>query len=121
VFPRTAKQGDSGRAKGPRHLPIVGEEYAPLGNTEYATTINKIKADAKPDAVVQTINGDATSRSWKQFADAGWSQEAEGFLSVVRLDGEDEGPRRRDQELVGQYSRGETTTRRPRVVPRTRG
>lgn len=34
----------------------------PLGNTEYATTINKIKT-ANPDAVFQTINGDSNAAS----------------------------------------------------------
>src|SRR3954464_12439454 len=49
VFPRTANKEIKAYAAA-NGMTIVGEEYTPLGATEYSTVLNKIKA-AKPDAV----------------------------------------------------------------------
>ena len=35
---------------------VVGEEYAPLGHTEFSSIINKIKA-AKPECIYSTVVG----------------------------------------------------------------
>jgi urea transport system substrate-binding protein len=57
VFPHTANAviRDEARAS---NCTIVGEEYLLLGNTEVAGVVKKIEA-AKPDLIVNTINGDA--------------------------------------------------------------
>ena len=73
VFPRTAntiikKQLESLGAE------LVGEEYTPMGHTDYSTIINKIK-DAKPDFIFNTLNGDSNVAFFKQFKDAGISHE----------------------------------------------
>ncbi|MDQ5833207.1 MAG: urea ABC transporter substrate-binding protein, partial [Actinomycetota bacterium] len=86
VFPRTANKEIKAWAKA-NGMQIVGEEYSPLGNTEYATTINKIKA-AKPDAVFQTINGDSNVAFWKQFTDAGLSAKTLPVISVSTAEDE---------------------------------
>ncbi|GAC1309631.1 MAG: urea ABC transporter substrate-binding protein [Vulcanimicrobiaceae bacterium] len=49
---------------------IVGEEYAPLGTSEFSTTINKI-ARAKPNAVFSDLVGDSVVAFYKQYRDAG--------------------------------------------------
>jgi urea transport system substrate-binding protein len=49
---------------------VVGEDYAPLGYTEFSSIINKIKA-ANPDIVFNTINGDSNVAFFKQLASAG--------------------------------------------------
>lgn len=69
VFPRTA---NSIIKKQLEHLgaELVGEEYTPLGHTEYSTIINKIK-EAKPDFVFNTLNGDSNVAFFKQFKNAG--------------------------------------------------
>ena len=99
VFPRTANKEIKAWAKA-HGVTIVGEEYAPLGNTDYATTINKIK-DAKPDAVFQTINGDSNVAFWKQFADAGLDAKKLPVISVSTAEDEVRGVGIKN--IVGQY------------------
>jgi urea transport system substrate-binding protein len=99
VFPRTANKEIKAWAKA-NGMSIVGEEYAPLGNTEYATTINKIK-DAKPDAVFQTINGDSNVAFWKQFHDAGLDAKKLPVISVSTAEDEVRGVGIKN--IVGQY------------------
>lgn len=69
VFPRTANkiikaqlQAEGGQ--------LVGEEYTPLGHTDYSTIISKLKA-AKPEIVFNTLNGDSNVAFFKQLKDAG--------------------------------------------------
>ncbi|MBV1688494.1 urea ABC transporter substrate-binding protein [Novosphingobium sp. G106] len=69
VFPRTANLilkthiGKDG-------LTLSGEEYQPLGGTEFSGVIGKIKA-AKPDVIYSTLNGDSNVAFFKQMAAAG--------------------------------------------------
>ncbi len=60
---------------------VVGEEYTPLGHTDYSTIISKIKA-AKPDVVYNTLNGDSNVAFFKQLKDAGITSEQMTTLSV---------------------------------------
>jgi urea transport system substrate-binding protein len=99
VFPRTANKEIKAWAKA-HGMEIVGEEYAPLGNTEYATTINKIK-EAKPDAVFQTINGDSNVAFWKQFHDSGLDAKKLPVISVSTAEDEVRGVG--IENIVGQY------------------
>jgi urea transport system substrate-binding protein len=99
VFPRTANKEIKAWAKA-HGMKIVGEEYAPLGNTEYATTINKIK-EAKPDAVFQTINGDSNVAFWKQFHDSGLDAKSLPVISVSTAEDEVRGVGIKN--IVGQY------------------
>jgi urea transport system substrate-binding protein len=99
VFPRTANKEIKAWAKA-HGMKIVGEEYAPLGNTEYATTINKIK-QAKPDAVFQTINGDSNVAFWKQFKDSGLDAKSLPVISVSTAEDEVRGVGIKN--IVGQY------------------
>ena len=48
----------------------VGEEYAPLGHTEFSTNINKIAAK-KPDVVFSDLVGDSVVAFYKQFRQFG--------------------------------------------------
>lgn len=80
VFPRTANLII--RAYTDAHdVEVVGEEYTPLGHTEYATVLNKIEA-ADPDAVFNTLNGDSNVAFFKQFRDAGLTAEDLPVMSV---------------------------------------
>ncbi|MCX7821060.1 MAG: ABC transporter substrate-binding protein, partial [Brevinematales bacterium] len=49
---------------------VVGEEYTPLGHTDYATVINKIKS-LKPSVIFNTLNGDSNVAFFKQLKAAG--------------------------------------------------
>ncbi|MBJ7331436.1 MAG: transporter substrate-binding protein, partial [Solirubrobacteraceae bacterium] len=48
----------------------TGEEYAPLGSTEFSTIVNKVKA-SDSDAVFNTLNGDSNVAFFKQLDGAG--------------------------------------------------
>jgi urea transport system substrate-binding protein len=80
VFPRTSnliiKQQLAGSGLEP-----VGEEYTPLGHTEYSTVISKIR-EANPDVVFNTLNGDSNVAFFKQLKDAGISAVDLPTLSV---------------------------------------
>jgi urea transport system substrate-binding protein len=80
VFPRTANKEIKAYAKA-NGIDIVGEEYTPLGGTEYGTIINKITA-AKPDAVFNTLNGDSNVAFFKQLRSAQITPDALPVLSV---------------------------------------
>ncbi|MEU5878533.1 urea ABC transporter substrate-binding protein [Spirillospora sp. NPDC047279] len=69
VFPRTANKIIKAYAKA-NGMQVLGEEYTPLGHTEYSTLVNKI-AEAKPDAVFNTLNGDSNVAFFKQLKSAG--------------------------------------------------
>ena len=99
VFPRTANKEIKAWAKA-NGMQIVGEEYSPLGNTDYATTVNKIK-QAKPDAVFQTINGDSNVAFWKQFKDSGLDAKSLPVISVSTAEDEVRGVG--IENIVGQY------------------
>ena len=49
---------------------VVGDEYSPLGTTEFITIINKIK-QAKPDFVLSNLVGDSIPAFYRQYKDAG--------------------------------------------------
>ncbi|OCC22395.1 urea ABC transporter substrate-binding protein [Croceicoccus estronivorus] len=51
-------------------LTLSGEEYQPLGGTEFSGVVGKIKA-AKPDIIFNTLNGDSNVAFFKQMAAAG--------------------------------------------------
>lgn len=71
VFPRTANTVIKAQAAA-KGYEIVGEEYTPMGHTDYATVINKIRA-AAPDFVFNTLNGDSNVSFFKQLRDSGIS------------------------------------------------
>ncbi len=80
VFPRTANKEIKAWAKA-NGMEIVGEEYTPLGHTEYGTVVNKIKS-AKPDAVFNTLNGDSNVAFFKQFKSEGMGCDTTQVMSV---------------------------------------
>lgn len=73
VFPRTANSIIKQQAEA-LGAEIVGEEYTPMGHTDYTTVINKIK-QVQPDYVFNTLNGDSNVAFFKQLKDAGISSD----------------------------------------------
>lgn len=51
-------------------LTLSGEEYQPLGGTEFSGVVGKIK-QAQPDIIFNTLNGDSNVAFFKQMAAAG--------------------------------------------------
>ncbi|GAB2815970.1 urea ABC transporter substrate-binding protein [Streptomyces daliensis] len=68
VFPRTANKVIRAYAKA-HGMKILGEDYAPLGSTEFSTIANKVKA-SKADAVFNTLNGDSNVAFFKEYKSA---------------------------------------------------
>lgn len=69
VFPRTANKIIKAQLAALGGT-CAGEEYTPMGHTDYATIVSKIAA-AKPDCVINTLNGDSNVAFFKQLTDAG--------------------------------------------------
>jgi urea transport system substrate-binding protein len=69
VFPRTANLI---LKKHIAHdgLTLAGEEYVPLGGTDFSAIVNKIKL-ASPSIIFNTLNGDSNVSFFKQMAAAG--------------------------------------------------
>jgi urea transport system substrate-binding protein len=80
VFPRTANQIITAQL-GALGGTVAGEEYVPLGGTEFSTIISKIQA-AEPDAIFNTLNGDSNVAFFKQFQDAGFGPDDIPVMSV---------------------------------------
>lgn len=69
VYPRTTNTIIKAMQKAYK-IKVVGEEYIPLGYTDCSTVITKIR-QAKPDVIINTINGDSNVSFFKQYKDAG--------------------------------------------------
>jgi urea transport system substrate-binding protein len=80
VFPRTANKEIKAWAKA-NGMEITGEEYAPLGSTEFSTIVNKVKA-SNSDAVFNTLNGDSNVAFFKQLDGAGLPSSKLPIVSV---------------------------------------
>ncbi|MFE5190317.1 urea ABC transporter substrate-binding protein [Streptomyces sp. NPDC056628] len=80
VFPRTANKEIRAYAKA-HGMEVVGEDYAPLGSTEFSTIVNKVK-DAGADAVFNTLNGDSNVAFFKEYKSAGLTAKSLPVLSV---------------------------------------
>ncbi|MFJ5778916.1 urea ABC transporter substrate-binding protein [Streptomyces sp. NPDC093094] len=80
VFPRTANKIIKAYARA-HGMQIKGEDYAPLGSTEFSTIVNKVK-DAGADAVFNTLNGDSNVAFFKEYKSAGLTAKSLPVLSV---------------------------------------
>lgn len=69
VFPQTANREIKAYAKA-NGIEIKGEDYAPLGSTDFSTIVNKVR-NAKAGAVFNTLNGDSNVAFFREYANAG--------------------------------------------------
>ena len=60
---------------------VVGEEYAPLGHTEFSSIINKIKA-AKADWIYSTVVGGSNVAFYKALKAAGITGDKQSLLTL---------------------------------------
>ncbi len=81
VFPRTSNQIIQAQIAATPGVSVVAEEYTPLGHTDYATVIAKIRASGA-DVVFNTLNGDSNVAFFKQLKDAGITADRLTTLSV---------------------------------------
>lgn len=61
---------------------VVGEEYYPLGNTNFNSLINKIKA-AKPDCIFTAVVGGSNVAFYKQLKAAGITGDKQFLLTLA--------------------------------------
>jgi len=80
VFPRTANKIITAYAE-EHGIEILGEEYAPLGSTDFTTIANKV-ADSDADAVFNTLNGDSNVAFFAQYDSLGLDAETMPVMSV---------------------------------------
>ncbi|MET0423429.1 MAG: urea ABC transporter substrate-binding protein [Actinoplanes sp.] len=80
VFPRTANKIIKAYAAA-NGMTVLGEDYAPLGSTEFSTIVNKVKA-AKAGAVFNTLNGDSNVAFFKEYKSAGLTAASMPVVSV---------------------------------------
>jgi urea transport system substrate-binding protein len=80
VFPQTANKiiKAYGAANG---IEIKGEEYAPLGHTDFATIVAKVR-DAGAGAVFNTLNGDSNVAFFKEYRNLGLTPATMPVISV---------------------------------------
>jgi urea transport system substrate-binding protein len=80
VFPRTANRIIKQYAEA-HGIEIVGEDYAPLGSTEFATIVNKVESSGA-DAVFNTLNGDSNVSFFKEYDSTGLTAQTMPVMSV---------------------------------------
>jgi urea transport system substrate-binding protein len=80
VFPQTANKIIKAYAAA-NGMEIKGEEYAPLGYTDFSTIVAKVR-DADADAVFNTLNGDSNVAFFKEYRNLGLTAAAMPVLSV---------------------------------------
>jgi urea transport system substrate-binding protein len=80
VFPRTANKIIKAYAAA-NGMTVLGEDYAPLGSTEFSTIVNKVKASGA-EAVFNTLNGDSNVAFFKEYKSAGLTADKMPVVSV---------------------------------------
>ncbi|AMY54071.1 urea ABC transporter substrate-binding protein [Rhodococcoides fascians] len=69
VFPQTANREIKAYAAA-NGIEIKGEDYTPLGSTDFSTIVNKVRS-ADADAVFNTLNGDSNVAFFREYTNAG--------------------------------------------------
>ncbi len=73
VFPRTANMIIKAQVEA-ANLEVVGEEYADMDQTDFSAIIAKIE-EAKPDVIVNTLNGTGNVSFFKQMSEKNYTSE----------------------------------------------
>jgi urea transport system substrate-binding protein len=61
---------------------VVGEEYVPLGHSEFSSLINKLR-ETKPDVIFSTVVGDSVIALHRQYKNAGLDPEKMPMVSLT--------------------------------------
>ncbi|MCV7213571.1 urea ABC transporter substrate-binding protein [Mycolicibacterium canariasense] len=80
VFPQTANRIIKAYA-GANGIEIKGEDYTPLGSTDFSTIVNKVRA-SNAGAVFNTLNGDSNVAFFKEYTNAGLTPQKMPVVSV---------------------------------------
>ncbi|MGW0158536.1 urea ABC transporter substrate-binding protein [Mycobacterium sp. NPDC003323] len=80
VFPQTANRIIKAYAQA-NGMEIKGEDYTPLGSTDFSTIINKVRT-ADADAVFNTLNGDSNVAFFREYRNVGLTPQDMPVVSV---------------------------------------
>ncbi|HET9517201.1 MAG TPA: transporter substrate-binding protein, partial [Actinoplanes sp.] len=80
IFPRATNKIINAYAKA-NGMTVLGEDYQPLGATDFGAIVGKVKA-AKASAVVNTLDGAGNAAFFKEYISAGLTAAAMPVLSV---------------------------------------
>jgi urea transport system substrate-binding protein len=80
VFPQTANRIIKAYAEA-NGIEIKGEDYTPLGSTDFSTIINKVRS-ADADAVFNTLNGDSNVAFFREYKNVGLTPQDMPVVSV---------------------------------------
>ncbi|MGD9621944.1 MAG: urea ABC transporter substrate-binding protein [Mycolicibacterium sp.] len=80
VFPQTANRIIKAYAAA-NGIEIKGEDYTPLGSTDFSTIVNKVRS-ADADAVFNTLNGDSNVAFFREYKNVGLSPQEMPVISV---------------------------------------
>jgi urea transport system substrate-binding protein len=81
IWPRTSNKIARKHIENVLKGQVVGEEYYPLGHTQFGSLINKIKAQ-KPDVVYAIVVGGSNVSFYKQLKAAGVTAENQALLTI---------------------------------------
>ncbi len=81
IWPRTSNKIARKHIENALSGKVVGEEYYPLGHTNFNSLINKIKV-AKPDCVYAIVVGGSNVAFYKQLKAAGITSEKQFLLTI---------------------------------------
>ena len=84
IWPRTSNKIARKHIENHLHLEVVGEEYFPLGNTEFNSVINKIKLK-RPDVIYAIIVGGSNVAFYKQLKAAGINMVNKQLLLTISV------------------------------------
>lgn len=101
IWPRTSNKIARKHIENNLKGTVVGEEYYPLGNTNFGSLINKIKLK-KPDVIYAIIVGGSNVAFYKQLKAAGITSDKQTLLTISTT--EDEVLGIGGENLVGFYS-----------------
>jgi urea transport system substrate-binding protein len=62
-------------------MEILGEDYTPLGSTDFSTIVNKVRASGA-DAVFNTLNGDSNVAFFREYKNVGLTPQEMPVVSV---------------------------------------
>ncbi|CAN5457720.1 urea ABC transporter substrate-binding protein [soil metagenome] len=80
VFPQTANRIIKAYAAA-NGIEIKGEDYTPLGSTDFSTIVNKVRT-ADADAVFNTLNGDSNVAFFREYKNVGLTPQEMPVVSV---------------------------------------
>ncbi len=80
VFPQTANRVIKAYAAA-NGMEIKGEDYTPLGSTDFSTIVNKVRS-VDADAVFNTLNGDSNVAFFREYKNVGLTAQDMPVISV---------------------------------------